>query len=104
MREPLSSLLDQAVSAPLRPESSSFRGRGSKLTPRRLRKMLRNETVHLRLIDLFRKFDTDQSGDVDQREFVNAVVATLGRDRVLRTTFSTSSERPMRTVWEAVIS
>ena len=47
-------------------------------SPEGLRKALRAETIYVRLIDLFRKFDTNQSGDVDKKEFVAAVMATIG--------------------------
>jgi len=42
-----------------------------------LRDSLRKQDVLDRIIDLFRKFDVDQNGAVDLKEFTNAIMEIL---------------------------
>lgn len=77
-RKTLANQLDD-MDARLHPVSRGSTDANNKVyTAEELRKALRAETIYIRLIDLFRKFDTNQSGDVDKQEFVAAVLATVG--------------------------
>ena len=71
-RAKLGEMLDDIAARPLRPAS-----RRKFLSAASIHERLCESAVCERLVDVFHKFDTDGSGEVDVKEFANAVVATL---------------------------